>query len=306
MISFDNLYGAEEMNLKPIYNSLNLLQSEINDLLTITQPNHDYYSVITKFSSSPHEAFIYNINGIVSDNSDFVNRSYIYGTCDLLSLSRNSDDTKLLNINVLNVSECKFSGNKINISANNIISNSIDICYCLNIDGINNKSNSYNNIEKLEAKEIYNNNNTYSEIDNGFFNNYVNSHNLYSGGRYININANLINEDTFKNISSLKLIGQFNINTLLNFNLSAESIKTLKMTCLNQGTFKNINALYLYGFSNSQQKYTLNNIDSLYILGNGGINATLMDVKNIFYNSTDNNTLSLLDSGPSFTTIILK
>ena len=168
MISFDDLYNSENGNvdLKPIYDSLNLLQAEINgleSLTTITLPAGAYYYSASDLSDSIYP-LAYNAIGTITNSDIISNKTLLNGPCVVSSITL-STPTIRMNVNdiiSMNNSTLTFANRK--YTANNFYDNSMygDI----HIDAVDVSGNKFSSCAGIiEAVSIYSN-----SLDRGLYN----------------------------------------------------------------------------------------------------------------------------------------
>lgn len=100
MISLDFEGNSQTVNLMPIYNSLSILQGEINDLSTNTIAR-EYYSKMSDFST---EEYLYNISDTITVSGSAKN---IYGPCIYSGVNQ----VGKIALDIYKVSNCSFHDN---------------------------------------------------------------------------------------------------------------------------------------------------------------------------------------------------
>lgn len=260
MISFDDLYNSENGNvdLKPIYDSLNLLQAEINgleSLTTITLPAGAYYYSASDLSNSIYP-YAYNVNGTITNSNDISNKTLLNGPCVVSSITLSTPTIRLnvsdiismnnstltsanrrytannfhnnsmygnIHVDVADVSGNKFSSCGGFIEAINVYSNSLDRglynVECLKFDN-NMNSNGFNIIRA--------NNLTSNTFSTGYYTihaNYSMINNKFSRNQYIDCAVkNTVSSNTFSTMTQLNLScktindNTFNILKQININ----------------------------------------------------------------------------------------
>lgn len=260
MISFDDLYNSENGNvdLKPIYDSLNLLQAEINgleSLTTITLPAGAYYYSASDLSNSIYP-YAYNVNGTITNSDVISNKTLLNGPCVVSSITLSTPTIRLnvsdiismnnstltsgnrrytannfhnnsmygnIHVDVVDVSGNKFSSCGGFIEAISVCSNSLDRglynVECLKFDS-NMNSNGFNIIRA--------NNLTLNTFSTGYYTihaNYSMINNKFSKNQYVDCAVkNTVSSNTFSTMTQLNLScktindNTFNILKQININ----------------------------------------------------------------------------------------
>lgn len=256
MISFDDLYNSENGNvdLKPIYDSLNLLQAEINgleSLTTITLPAGAYYYSASDLSNSIYP-LAYNAVGTITNSDVISNKTLLNGPLIISSITL-STPTIRMNVNdiiSMNNSTSIFANRR--YTANNFHNNSIygDI----HIDAIDVSGNKFSSCGGfIEAISVFSN-----SLDRGLYNveclkfdsnmnsngfNIIRANNLtsntFSTGYYtIHANYSMINNKFSKNqyvdCAVKNTVSSNTFSTMTQLNLSCKTINDNTFNILKQ------------------------------------------------------------------------
>lgn len=277
MISFDDLYNSENGNidLKPIYDSLNLLQAEINgleSLTTITLPAGAYYYSASDLSYSIYP-YAYNVNGMITNSNDISNKTLLNGPCVVSSITLSTPTIRLnvsdiisMNNSTSTLANRRFTANNfhnnsiygnIHVDAADVSGNKMSSCAGF-IEAVSVNSNSLDmGLYNIECMKFDNNMNS-----NGF--NIIRANNLtsntFSGGCYtIHANQSLLSNYFDKNqyvdciVKNSAISNTFHSMTQLNL-----SCKTI-----NENTFDILKQINLNGYVNNNSFNNCGSINEL-------------------------------------------
>lgn len=277
MISFDDLYNSENGNvdLKPIYDSLNLLQAEINgleSLTTITLPAGAYYYSASDLSNSIYP-YAYNINGMITNSNIISNKTLLNGPCVVSSITLSTPTIRLnvsdiisLNNSTLYLVNRRFTANNfhnnsiygnIHVDAADVSGNKMSSCAGF-IEAVSVHSNSLDiGLYNVECMKFDNNMNS-----NGF--NIIRANNLtsntFSSGCYtIHANQSLLSNYFDKN----QYVDCIVKNSVISNTFHSMTQLNLSCKTINENTFDILKQVNLNGYVNNNSFNNCGSINEL-------------------------------------------